>query len=83
MFTKRLVTVFAALVVATGSGVAQADPPSTLAWSPPANLVQPLNEVWRHVETTYPNLYAGGKRRRLGTLALHQCSGAGRRLGGA
>lgn len=23
----------------------------------PSNLVQPLNEVWRHVESTYPDLY--------------------------
>ncbi|MFE7073178.1 hypothetical protein ACFU96_24150 [Streptomyces sp. NPDC057620] len=26
-------------------------------WNPPANLVQPLNEVWNHVSTTYPDLY--------------------------
>jgi hypothetical protein len=26
-------------------------------WNPPSNLVTPLDEVWRHVETTYPNLY--------------------------
>ncbi|MFC7328872.1 hypothetical protein [Marinactinospora rubrisoli] len=26
-------------------------------WNPPANLVQPLDEVWRHVESTYPDLY--------------------------
>ncbi|GAA4532458.1 MULTISPECIES: hypothetical protein [Nonomuraea] len=30
--------------------------PST-PWNPPANLVTPLNEVWQHVESTYPNLY--------------------------
>ncbi|WP_336211602.1 hypothetical protein [Nonomuraea sp. LPB2021202275-12-8] len=27
------------------------------AWNPPANLVNPLNQVWQHVESTYPNLY--------------------------
>ncbi|RDG37362.1 hypothetical protein [Streptomyces corynorhini] len=27
------------------------------AWNPPAQLVQPLDEVWRHVESTYPDLY--------------------------
>ncbi|MET7465174.1 hypothetical protein, partial [Nonomuraea sp. NPDC005501] len=26
-------------------------------WSPPANLVTPLNQVWQHVESTYSNLY--------------------------
>ncbi len=26
-------------------------------WSPPANLVTPLNQVWQHQEQTYPNLY--------------------------
>ncbi|WP_432871352.1 discoidin domain-containing protein [Microbispora rosea] len=26
-------------------------------WSPPAGLVAPLDEVWRHVESTYPDLY--------------------------
>ncbi|WP_082310226.1 cellulose-binding protein [Nonomuraea sp. SBT364] len=26
-------------------------------WNPPANLVTPLNEVWQHQESTYPNLY--------------------------
>ncbi|WP_320068600.1 cellulose-binding domain-containing protein [Micromonospora sp. RTGN7] len=31
-------------------------PPST-GWSPPANLVTPLNEVWAHQESTYNNLY--------------------------
>ncbi|MFD1539372.1 hypothetical protein [Nonomuraea guangzhouensis] len=30
---------------------------STTTWNPPANLVTPLNEVWQHVESTYPNLY--------------------------
>ncbi|WP_214109221.1 hypothetical protein, partial [Acrocarpospora catenulata] len=31
--------------------------PTGNAWNPPSNLVQPLNEVWNHVESTYPNLY--------------------------
>jgi hypothetical protein len=31
--------------------------PPTSGWTPPSNLVTPLNEVWNHVETTYPNLY--------------------------
>ncbi|MEU6411982.1 cellulose-binding domain-containing protein [Microbispora sp. NPDC046933] len=31
--------------------------PGGNAWNPPANLVTPLNEVWRHEETTYPDLY--------------------------
>jgi hypothetical protein len=26
-------------------------------WNPPSNLVVPLDEVWRHQESTYPNLY--------------------------
>ncbi|GAA2271285.1 hypothetical protein GCM10010145_54680 [Streptomyces ruber] len=26
-------------------------------WNPPSHLVQPLNEVWHHVESTYGNLY--------------------------
>ncbi|MFC5826333.1 hypothetical protein [Nonomuraea insulae] len=35
-----------------------ADPPGGgTSWTPPANLVTPLNEVWQHVESTYPNLY--------------------------
>lgn len=31
--------------------------PAPTPWNPPSNLVQPLNEVWQHVESTYPNLY--------------------------
>ncbi|HEX6684077.1 MAG TPA: RICIN domain-containing protein [Candidatus Limnocylindrales bacterium] len=26
-------------------------------WNPPSNLVVPLDEVWRHQESTYPNLF--------------------------
>ncbi|WP_218041040.1 cellulose-binding domain-containing protein [Acrocarpospora macrocephala] len=32
-------------------------PPTGNVWNPPSNLVQPLNQVWSHVESTYPNLY--------------------------
>ncbi|MEV0612570.1 hypothetical protein AB0I81_04530 [Nonomuraea sp. NPDC050404] len=39
-------------VKAIGQGTQQ---PGT--WNPPANLVTPLNEVWQHQESTYPNLY--------------------------
>ncbi len=31
--------------------------PSSSGWNPPANLVQPLNEVWAHYEATYNQLY--------------------------
>ncbi|MEU8363695.1 hypothetical protein AB0C27_47510 [Nonomuraea sp. NPDC048882] len=35
-----------------------ADPPGGgTGWNPPAGLVTPLNAVWQHVESTYPNLY--------------------------
>ncbi|GAB3078792.1 cellulose-binding domain-containing protein [Micromonospora schwarzwaldensis] len=30
-------------------------PPPTSGWSPPTNLVGPLNQVWQHVEQTYNN----------------------------
>ncbi|WP_433175120.1 hypothetical protein [Actinoallomurus sp. CA-150999] len=46
-----------------GAGVASASAaPSRAtaaadAWNPPSNLVTPLNEVWSHVESTYPDLY--------------------------
>ncbi|WP_019434491.1 hypothetical protein [Streptomyces sp. AA0539] len=36
---------------------APADAATTADWNPPAHLVQPLDEVWRHVEQTYGNLY--------------------------
>ncbi|MFI7543560.1 cellulose binding domain-containing protein [Actinoplanes sp. NPDC049599] len=29
----------------------------TSGWAPPSNLVGPLDEVWRHQESTYANLY--------------------------
>ena len=53
---KRIIAFLAALVFAAGSGTAQADV-GIQAWNPPSNLVQPLNEVWQHVESTYGNLY--------------------------
>jgi hypothetical protein len=53
---KRILAILAALVFASTSGVARADV-SIQAWNPPSNLVQPLNEVWQHVESTYGNLY--------------------------
>ncbi|WP_083502073.1 cellulose-binding domain-containing protein [Sphaerimonospora mesophila] len=31
--------------------------PGGNAWNPPSNLVAPLNQVWQHVESTYPDLY--------------------------
>jgi hypothetical protein len=32
-------------------------PPPASGWSPPSNLAGPLDEVWRHQESTYSNLY--------------------------
>ncbi|MFI1729015.1 hypothetical protein ACH40E_07215 [Streptomyces acidicola] len=56
-----VLSVFAALVMLGGtmSPRAEAAEPRAQAadvWNPPANLVQPLDEVWRHVESTYPDL---------------------------
>ena len=36
--------------------------PPTSGWNPPANLVQPLNEVWAHVEQTYSGGNGGWSR---------------------
>lgn len=58
-FLARLATALAALAALVAApGVATAAP-SRVAddWNPPANLVQPLGEVWNHVESTYPDLY--------------------------
>ncbi|MPY59544.1 hypothetical protein [Streptomyces spongiae] len=57
-----VLSVFAALVMTAGTMSPRAEaaeprPQAAAAWNPPANLVQPLDEVWRHVESTYPNLY--------------------------
>ncbi|OLF18152.1 hypothetical protein [Actinophytocola xanthii] len=65
MFVRRisvaLLAAAAALTVGAGPAAAAPDqtpaPPTTRAWNPPSNLVQPLDEVWRHVESTYGNLY--------------------------
>ncbi|HET6710921.1 hypothetical protein [Amycolatopsis sp.] len=43
--------------VATAMCVVSAPAAAADQWNPPANLVRPLDEVWRHVESTYPNLY--------------------------
>lgn len=54
----RLVTVLAALVALVASPLASVSPAKAAdVWNPPANLVQPLGEVWNHVSTTYPDLY--------------------------
>src|SRR5687768_4914409 len=37
-------------------------PPPTSGWNPPSNLVQPLNEVWAHVEQTYNGGNGGWSR---------------------
>ncbi|SEH03284.1 hypothetical protein SAMN05444920_1352 [Nonomuraea solani] len=37
--------------------IGEGTPPPQTGWNPPANLVTPLNQVWQHVESTYPNLY--------------------------
>jgi hypothetical protein len=50
---------------ATASGAPRTAPTTASApasgaadgWSPPAGLIKPLDEVWKHVESTYPNLY--------------------------
>lgn len=54
----RLVTVLAALLAVFATPAVTATPAQAADnWNPPANLVQPLDEVWRHVESTYPDLY--------------------------
>ncbi|PWG13672.1 hypothetical protein DF268_10280 [Streptomyces sp. V2] len=61
-----LLAALALLTAAPGTNLspAQAAPAASVSpalaadqWTPPAHLVQPLNEVWNHVESTYPNLY--------------------------
>lgn len=54
----RLAAVFAAvamLFVMPGTMTSPAQ--AADEWNPPSNLVQPLNEVWNHVESTYPDLH--------------------------
>lgn len=60
----RILVFLAAVVFLVGTGVGNGVGDSTAradvgvqAWNPPSNLVQPLDEAWRHVESTYPNLY--------------------------
>ncbi|MFC3998888.1 hypothetical protein ACFOVU_23405 [Nocardiopsis sediminis] len=45
---------------AAADAPAPAAPPAAQAWNPPQHLVQPLDEVWRHQEETYPDLYGFG-----------------------
>jgi hypothetical protein len=52
MFLRKLLLAAAALLVVPTTPAVAAD-----QWNPPANLVRPIDEVWRHVESTYPNLY--------------------------
>lgn len=54
----RLGAVLAAIIALVAAPAVTASPAqATDQWSPPANLVQPLGEVWNHVESTYPDLY--------------------------
>src|SRR3954469_4781228 len=54
----RLVTVLAALLAVLAAPAVTAAPAQAAdTWNPPAGLVQPLGEVWNHVESTYPDLY--------------------------
>ena len=58
-----LLAALLAVLVATPATTSAAAPARTAgateaaAWNPPADLVQPLDEVWNHVESTYPDLY--------------------------
>src|SRR6185295_16842785 len=54
----RLHTVLVALGALLASPISAASPAHAADdWNPPAHLVQPLNQVWNHVSTTYPDLY--------------------------
>lgn len=53
MFLCKILLAAAALLMAVPAAPAVAAD----QWTPPANLVRPIDEVWRHVESTYPNLY--------------------------
>ena len=62
----RLLTVLAVLAAALAtpgmasgvtSGTASGTARAADEWNPPAHLAQPLNEVWNHVSSTYPDLY--------------------------
>src|SRR4051812_25309978 len=54
LFRKAFLVLAAAVVTTVG---AMTPAQAVAQWNPPSNLVQPLNEVWRHVESTYPDLY--------------------------
>lgn len=54
----RLGAVLAAVIALIAAPAVTAAPAQAAdQWNPPANLVQPLGEVWNHVESTYPDLY--------------------------
>ncbi|WP_128428230.1 hypothetical protein [Streptomyces cyaneus] len=54
----RLGAVLAAIIALVAGPAVTASPAQAAdQWNPPATLVQPLGEVWNHVESTYPNLY--------------------------
>jgi hypothetical protein len=52
MFIRKALIAMAALLALPPAPAIAAD-----QWTPPSNLVRPIDEVWRHVETTYPDLY--------------------------
>jgi hypothetical protein len=52
MFLRKALLAMAVLLALPPAPAVAAD-----QWTPPANLVRPLDEVWRHVESTYGNLY--------------------------
>ncbi|RKN39056.1 hypothetical protein D7294_22895 [Streptomyces hoynatensis] len=52
-----LAVLLAVCTALAAPAVAQPVSPDADDWNPPAELVQPLNEVWQHVESTYPDLY--------------------------
>jgi len=57
-YFARLLTVLVALGALLASPISAASPAQAADdWNPPAHLVQPLNQVWNHVSTTYPDLY--------------------------
>jgi hypothetical protein len=52
---RKAFLVLAAAVVTTIGATTPAQ--AVAQWNPPSNLVLPLDQVWRHVESTYPDLY--------------------------
>src|SRR5688500_11944786 len=52
MFLRKALLAMAVLLALPPAPAVAAD-----QWTPPSNLVRPLDEVWRHVESTYGNLY--------------------------